>query len=252
MDETNLHVTTTKKSFDIIEHLVQNESSGVSEVARSLEIPKSTVYEHLSTLEELEFVVKDQSGYRPSTKFLQYGGHTRNAMELFTDAKPELHELAETTGEHVCMVIEEHGQGVILYTAEGKGPDQLVTTAGTRTQLHTNASGKAILTHLPDERVRRIVENSGMQQMTENTITDPGKLLEELERVRERGYATNYEERLKGMKAVAAPVLDRQDSVLAAIAAYGPARRIDDTRLKKDLPGRVLETANVVEVTYNY
>ena len=88
--------------------------------------------------------------------------------------------------------------------------------------------------------------------MTENTITDREKLYKELETVRKRGYATNYEERLKGMKAVAAPVLDRDDNVLAAIAAYGPSRHLNDARLETELPEVVLETANVLEVTYNY
>lgn len=252
MDEAGLPITTTKKSFDIIEYLVKNECSGVSEISRELNIPKSTVYEHLSTLKKLEFVVQSDTGYRASTKFLQFGERIRSSMELFRGAKPELHDLADTTGEHACVVIEEHGRGVILYTAEGKGPGQLVTTPGTRTQLHTNASGKAILAHLPQDRAEEILDTYSLRQMTENTITDREQLYNELETVRERGYATNHEERLKGMKAVAAPVLDRQDNVLAAIAAYGPARRIDDTRLENDLSDHVLETANVVEVTYNY
>lgn len=243
---------TTKKSFDIIRHLVRMEGARVNELVTELEMPKSTVHEHLSTLMDLEFVVKTRNGYRASTKFLEYGGRVRDSMRLYNIARPELQDLAEASGEHACIVIEEHGRGVILFTAEGKGPNQLVTTAGTRTRLHTNSSGKAILAHMPRERVEELIDRHGLPKMTENTVTDKEGLFGQLETIRERGYATNREERLKGMKAVAAPILDIQNNVLGAVSAYGPARRIDDERLETQLPDLVLETVNVIEVAYNY
>ncbi|WP_336361461.1 IclR family transcriptional regulator [Haladaptatus sp. ZSTT2] len=249
---TGVPVKTTKKSFEVIDQLVALEKASLNELTETLDMPKGTLHGHLKTLCELGMVINDRGTYRPSMRFLNYGTRIRNNNKLFQAARSELNQLSQETGEHATLIIEEQGRGVIYYIVEGNHPTKLITRAGIRTYLHTNACGKAILADMSRERVEQIIAEQGLPAQTNHTITDRERLFEELERVREQGYATNEDEALKGMKAVGASVQNTEDEVIGAVSVFGPARRIDNTRLTTELSQRIREAANVIEVNYNY
>lgn len=251
MSETR-EVQTTRKSLRILEELVKMDGASLEAIAEHFDMPKSTVHGHLKVLEEMDYVSNDRGSYSPTLSFLYWGNYVRNNMEIFQVARPEMKELTAETGESTSLVVEEDGRAVIVYNVEGQGVSKFVTSPGTRTYLHSNASGKAILGHLDRERVEEIIRTQGLPAVTENTTTDSEALFEELDRIRDQGYAINQEEALRGMKSIAAPITDIDGNVIAAVAVFGPAVRMDNTRLEDELPTRVLETANVIEVNYNY
>jgi len=106
---------------------------------------------------------------------------------------------------------------------------------GTRAPLHSTGLGKAILAHLPEERVESIVDHHGMPASTPETITDRDELFDALERIRDRGFAFDDEERLRGLRCVAAPIL-ANDDVVGAISVSGPTNRLRDDRYREELP----------------
>lgn len=250
-DEDEIPVKATRVSFDVVEALRQLDGAGVSEVASHLGLPKSTVHDHLRTLEQLELVVNENGSYETGMRFLEYGGYTRKRKKIFEVARPEVEKLAKQTGEHSNLMVEEHGKGVFLYKAEGQEAVQLDTYNGYRVKLQTTAMGKTILAHMPEERVLEIVEREGMPQITEQTVTDVDELMDQLETIREQGYARDFEERVLGMHCVAAPIL-RDDEVLGAVSVSGPKSRMRGARFEEEIPDQVTRTANVIEVNMAY
>lgn len=245
-------VKSVETAFRILDALQKLDGAGVTELAADLDIPKSTIHNYLSTLVQEEYVVKRGTSYHVGLRFLEYGAYARVQLDIYEIAKPEVDELAETTGELANLMVEEHGRGSYLHRARGEKAVQVEAHVGTRVPLHGTALGKAIMAHLPRERVDAIVDRHGLTATTPNTITDREVLNDELAQIREDGIAFDNEERLTGLRCVAAPILSKNDRVLGAISVAGPSNRIRGDRFTDELPNRVLETVNVVELNVTY
>lgn len=239
-------------AFEIIEYLVEQGPSGVATIARSLDRPNSTVHDYLQSFHARGYVVKDGSRYRPSMRFLAVGEQTRDALPIQRAARKPLRSLADQVDLHVSTLIEEHGRVVIIDTVPGTDPVELATHSGIRMAMHTTSPGKAILAHLSEERRDEIIARHGLTAMTEQTITTRERLETELRAVRKQGYATDDEERLVGVRTVAVPIVDIDETVHGALAVYGPKNRITEAQFEDTLPQRLKETANFVEMNLNY
>lgn len=245
-------INATKKSFDIIDYLMKSDGAMISEISNNFGMAQSTVHDHLSTLNSLGYVIKDGNEYWLSLRFLDIGERVRNRRHFYKTAQPELESLADKTEEHASLVVEEHGRGVLVETIRGEKAVQIDTHNGMRIRLHTTAPGKAILAYLPEPRIRKIVDEYGLPQMTPNTITDRKQLYDELEEIQECGYALDREERIQGMQSVAVPITDRSDTIRGAISVYGPSNRIESERFTEAIPDMLLRSANIIELNLNY
>ncbi|WP_345784730.1 IclR family transcriptional regulator [Halobellus ordinarius] len=245
-------IKSTETTFRIVEGLQALDGAGVSEIAAHTDLPRSTVHNYLSTLEQEEYVVNDDGQYEVGIRFLELGAYARNRRQIYEIAEPEVTGLAEETGELANLLIEEHGRGTYLQRARGEQAVQVEAHVGTRVSLHSTALGKSILAHLPESRVDEIIERHGLEPTTPRTVTDREELFDQLEEIRERGYALDDEERLEGLRCVAAPILSNEDRILGAVSVSGPSHRIRDEHFRKSLPKRVLETVNVIELNVTY
>jgi DNA-binding IclR family transcriptional regulator len=238
----------------VLEAVKEQNGIGTSELADYLDLSKSTAHIHLKTLEETGFLVQDDATYRLAFKFTVLGEYVRDRSPLYRYGKPEVDKIAEETNQYTHIVTEENGFGVNLYQVKGdttvEGEYQTEKTQR-RDHLHYTASGKSILAHLPRERVEAIIDERGLPQKTENTITDPETLFEELERIRERGYAYNDGEEIKGFRAIGAPIKDPDNRILGSLSISGPTSFMQDDRFNEELPQRVMRSANVIEVNIN-
>lgn len=245
-------VTTTRTSFRILERLKEEEPLGATEVADRLELAKSTVHRHLRTLADDGYVVRGEGGYRVGLRLFDLGAHARQARELYHVARPKVDELAAETEEKVWCITEEAGMSVHLYGASGKRSVRTSAREGQRYHLHQTAAGKAVLAHLPEERVDRIVDRHGLPALTDETLTRRDGLFEQLERIRDRGYALNREESITGLHAVGVPVTDAGDVAVGAISVSGPANRLKGDRLTEELPDLLLGASNEIELNLTY
>jgi DNA-binding IclR family transcriptional regulator len=252
MATDNAPVKAAKTTFKIIEALRELDGAGVSELADELDMPTSTTHDHLRTLVNEEYLINDDGTYRVGVRFLELGAQARDRMKVFKIARPEIDNLAEQTGEHANLMIEEHGLGVFLYKARGENAVQLDTHAGMRVSLQTTAMGKAILAHRPREEVIDTIDQHGLPKVTENTITDRDELFEELDQIRERGYAFDDEERVKGMRCVASPITDHHKRAIAALSVSAPKSRMQDESFTEELPDLLQRAANVIQVNLTY
>lgn len=246
-DQAKHPVQTTARTFEIIKMLKEVDSAGVTELADRLDMGKSAVHSHLSTLEEYEYVVKSDEEYSLGLRFLQLGGYTRNGMELFKMGKPEADALAEETDELVNIAVEEHDNCVYLYRSRGSRSVNLDIYAGLRELMHATALGKAMMAYMDEERVDEILGDGQLEPATDNSIIDPDELRDRLSHVREKGYAIDDEECLTGLRCVAAPIKG-DDGVIGAISVSAPTSRLKGERLTADVPDQVVSAANVIEL----
>lgn len=233
--------------FAIVEALQELDGAQLSELAAHLDLAKSTVHGHLATLEMHEYVVREGDTYHLGLGFLELGSHARNRYKLSEVAQPTIEKLAETTGEGVWIVVEEHGRAVYLCQASGENSVQTHVRVGKRVYLHHLATGKAILAHLPRERVEAIVDRHGLPAFTEDTITEREELYGELETVRERGFAVNDGETIQGLRAVGVPITE-DGEVVAGLCVSGPANRLKEIDSNEELMDEILGAANEIEL----
>lgn len=250
-EKANHPVQTTAKSIAIVEALDETGGARIFELEERLDMTKGAIHNHLSTLREHGYVRKVEAEYRLSLQFLTLGGRARGRLALYRYGRPRVNQLADDLGMLTNLLTEENGQGVYLYQSRGEYAVNLDTHVGYRISLHNIAVGKAILAHLSHERVEEIVENWGLSEATENTITEKDALLTELETVRDRGYATDHEERTEGLACIAAPVLLEGD-VLGAVSVSAPTRRLGRGEFDEAVIGEVESTADELALEIKY
>ncbi|MEF8827751.1 MAG: IclR family transcriptional regulator [Haloarcula sp.] len=245
-------ITATRTSLRIVEALKRLDGAGATAVADDLDMAKSTVHNHLQTLEDEGYITEEESAYHVGLRFLELGEYKRNRMDIYEKARPEVASLAEKTGEMANAAVEEHGEGVYIARAEGTEAVSVDTYAGKRVNLHCTALGKTILAELPEERVDDIIDTHGLPARTDNTITDRAELKAELADIRERGHAYDREERLPGLRCVAAPVTSEDGEPVAALSVSGPTSRIRGDRFHEEIPEMLQSAVNVVEINLVY
>lgn len=254
MNDTNgkNRVKTTEKTFRIINALKRYNGAGITELANTLGMGKSTVHNHLSTLGNEGYVIQRGEEYHLGLQFLELGGYIRNQLSIYKIAEPEIKELAEQTGELANLAVSEQGKLIYINRSKGNQAVDLDTYAGMQAHMHCTALGKAILANMPTAKVESILDRHGMPQRTSNTITDRDVLYEELEEIREEGYAQDREERLEGLRCVAAPIKSSENSIEGAISVSAPTSRMKSERYTQEIPEKVRSAANVVELNLKY
>lgn len=236
---------------ELLEELKQRESARIHELAEALGRSEPTIHTYLSTLRDKGYVKKDRHTYRISLKFLLMGEYARNREELYLAGKDEVDSLVSKTGEYVHLITTMEGRQVKLYENYG---DEAVATAHHIRQrefkqyLHRTAAGKTILAELPENRVEQIIDKHGLERATENTITDRDTLLDELDSIREKGYAINDQELTTSLRSVAAPVIGPDNRIRGAISISVPVERCKKETLREMFPDMIRESSNVIEI----
>lgn len=240
----------------IVERLVEMKAASVRELASEFDMPLSTMYEYINTLETINYITKGSDGqYRVSSFFLEIGNQVRRNCDIYIVAEPEIRRLAEQTGEFAGLMIEEDNLGVLLSMKKGEKVKRLQvnrTYPGVKSRLNTTSYGKAILAQLSDEEIRDVINQYGLYPRTENTITELEPLLEEMELIRQRGYALDDEECFDGMRGIGVPIISKEDDLIAGIALYGPPNRLTDDVFFEEYPSVVQEYADIIQGNLEY
>ncbi|MFC7156903.1 IclR family transcriptional regulator [Halomarina halobia] len=245
-------IQTTATSFEIIHVLQENGPCRLSAIASELGMPESTVHRHLNTLHSLRYVSRCGPKYQIGLRFARLGEAARTRDPAFRQAKDYVREVAEETGERAQFVVEDHGLGVYLYLETGRKAVRAGLEVGRQIRLHCSSAGKAILSGYPRARVDEILDQWGLPQQTERTITDRDAYHEELQRVRERGVAFNEEEHIHGLNAVGVPVTGADDDVLGALCVSAPSHRMKGELFRETVPDLLLGSANALELKLAY
>lgn len=246
-NDTSRGVKTTKTVFGIIELLQESDGATLTEIADGLDLAPSTVHEHLISLTSENYIIKEDSRYYLGLQFLDRGIHARNRLQVTHAAPPSLIQLAEETGELVSLVVEEQGHAVFLLQEKGENAINVRARAGMRSYLHCLASGKAILSELSDKKVEEIIDQHGMYPATEDTITGREELFDELQMIREQGYASTAGEITEGLSAVGAPII-ADGTLHGGVSVSGPKNRFSREYVNENLLDELLTATNEIEL----
>lgn len=216
-------------------------------VAEAAELSPSTTHRLLTTLQQERYVRFDPAkrGWSVGLQAYMTGINFIKTRNLADFARPRMRRLMEDSGEVVNLAVEENGEAVYLHRVASPRVILAAVPISDRTFLHCSAVGKAFLAGMPEAQVRAIVTRRGMRQFTRTTVSSLPELEEELKLVRSRGYATDQEERVSGLRCVAAPIYDETAAVIGAVSLSGTSRRIEDARVR-DLGEMVKRTAAAI------
>ncbi len=224
---------TVERALDILlAFLREGQELGITDLSRTLQLPKGTVHRLVSTLGAKGFLAKNEATgkYRLGLSVFRLGSTFLNQMEVRAAALPVLHELARITGETVNLNIARDRRRVCIEKVESSHDIRHFVELGRPLPLYCGASGKVLLAFLPDEEIEAVIAE-GLRPLTPRTITDPHRLRRELAEIRRRGYAVSRDERVEGASAVSAPIYDSTGRVVAGLTISGPTYRFTPERV---------------------
>ena len=218
-----------ERGLTIIEVLANSQrGQNLSELTRSLHLPKSSIHRLLLTLELRGYLYRnEQTGrYNFGLKLFNLASMALGRTKLREQAGPVLHALMQKTGLTIHMAILEQNQAFLIEKIEPPGLPRLGTWIGRSMDLHCTGVGKALLAHLREEEIQRLIRN-GLPRYNDNTIVSAKKLKEELARIRQVGYALDDEEETIGLRCIGTPILDSESKAVAAISIAGTTAQIN-------------------------
>ena len=222
-------VSMLARVFAILEAFSAEEPElSLAELTARTGIPKPSVYRISKELVERGLLERSPGGFRLGIRLFELGELVSEQRQLRDTALPYLQELFELTHEVVHLGVL-NGTDVLYYVKiAGHKGTALPTRVGGRWPAHATALGKAMLAFGPQHVLRRLL-SSGLERLTPYTITEPGRLLRQLEQVRREGVAFEYEESALGVMCVAAPIF-AGGRLTAALSISGPPLHLQPRR----------------------
>lgn len=232
-------VQSIERALDLLECLARSSDwMGISELSHATGQPVGTIHRLLKTLTAREYVVRDSRTrrYALGPAFRRLAGTGLQTLDWTVVATPLLQELVEISGETANLAVLERDRAVYEAQAQPSRMVRMFTVLGNRVPLHCTGCGKVLLAYQPDSVITSIIAESGLPRYTDTTITDSGQLQQELEKIRQQGYAIDNGEQEEGVCCLAAPVYASQGKVVAAISISGPSSRVDSRHIPTLLP----------------
>ncbi|WP_437582513.1 IclR family transcriptional regulator [Paramicrobacterium sp. CJ85] len=227
-------VQSVERVFELLE-LITDAGGEVtlSELSSSTDLPLPTIHRLLRTLVSLGYARQlPNRRYALGPRLIRLGEGANKQFGAL--ARPQLSSLVSELGESANMAVLDGDMVVYIAQVQSKHSMRMFTEVGRRAHTHDTGVGKAMLAHLPEERVRGIVERAGMPTPTEKSIGSVDELLEELARIRERGYSIDDGEQELGVRCYAMAVPDAPTPT--AISVSGPDTRVDEAFADRAIP----------------
>jgi IclR family acetate operon transcriptional repressor len=220
------------RGLKILAIVAEGDALSLSEIAAKSGIAASTAYRMLTTLAAHGMVEFDPDGQLWSVGVETYrmGSAFLRRRKLVDRARTVMQELMETTGETANLGVAEDDCVVFVSQVETHQAIRAFFRPGTRSSFHASGIGKAILAHLPAERVNAIVRKAGLEAYTQKTLADPLSLARDLREIKARGWSIDDEERHPGMRCVAAAIFNEFGEPVAGISVSGPTVRVTPER----------------------
>ena len=212
-----------------------------------LGLPKPTVHRLFHTLENEGFLQRDLDGksYSPGRRLRKLAVNVLSSLRVRTARLAILKDLAEAVGETCNIATPDRDAMVYLDRVETKWPLRIQLPVGTTVPFNCTASGKMYLSTLKPSHLDRYIASAQLARSTERSLVDPVALRREMREIKRRGYATDNEEFMNGMTAIAVPIPDDQGRLLSTLSVHAPIQRVTLDELTDHLP-RLLQAAEAL------
>ena len=215
--------TTVQKAFSIIECVAHFQPVTPVTIQKHLKMNKGNIHRLLATLEDLGYVKKIEAGYIITFKMYALGNTVLEAHTILQIAKPYIVQLSEEMRHNISLLVIDRGRVIRLYQAEYPTDLKVLQEKDFIFPLHCSATGKLYLSHLKGAERDSVLENLNLVKKTEFSISDKRKLLEELERIKTQGYATEIKEYSQFMHCLAVPIYDHHNNFIASVSLTSPS-----------------------------
>jgi len=231
----------------------ENPELSVAEIGAVTELHKSTAHRILMALEHNGFIEQNpQNGkYHLGLKLFNLGQRAVSRLNLREVARRFLQQLMEKSRETVHLGILDDGEVLYIEKVEGPHALRMPSRIGRHIRIHCTSLGKAMLSCMEENEVRRILQKQPLAVRTANTIRTVKQLLADLEETKRRGYAIDDEEGEIGLRCVGSPIFDYSGKVIGAVSLAGPSARITHEKIPT-LGGDVVKTAKAISQKLGY
>ncbi len=221
------------RSLKLLELVAQADGAGLTDLADQSAMAPSTVHRLLTSLAQHGMVTHDNEtgAWTIGVKAFEIGTAYLRFRKLGTISRPFLKQLMEGCGETANIAIEDDGDVVFISQVESHAPMRAFFRPGRRGPIHASGIGKAILSTWPDARIEALLAGRTLQHFTDKTRDSVAMLLEDIAKIRIRGWSIDDEEHTLGMRCVAAPIFDEYGEAVAGISVSGPAVRLPDEKV---------------------
>ena len=243
-------IQTVINALRLLEAFREEEELGVTELSRRLALHKNNVFRLLATLEQCSYIEQspDSERYRLDVRTLELGQAFARSRTLLRRAQPVLAELAGDTKESTHLGLM---RGFEVVHVAGVASGRLLRTeldVGSRLPAHCTALGKVLLgcasKQVREAYDREVVADGGLERRTSTTIVDRDKFFEHLRTVAVQGFAVDLEEYEEGLCCAATPVFDGNGEVVAALSVSGPAFRLSEQLLLREILPALADAAD--------
>jgi len=221
------------KCFAILELLAQSkEPMGISELSRDLDMNKSTVFNILHTLIDLNVLEGRPDGkFVFGTRFYVLGNMTGERSALIRTARPYLARINEQTKLSAFMGLRSDFSAILIDKVDSAYGIKVSSEIGMRMPSLAGAGIKAMLSQLSDEEIDEVLAGTKLRKYTPNSVTDKAAYRREILKVRKQGIAYDWEEYIKGMVALAIPVRTKNRDLQVAIWAVGLTHQVPESSI---------------------
>lgn len=222
-----------------------------AQLAEELALPRPTVYRLVNNLYEVGLLQKDPfgKGHIPGDNLQLLARQVLSHEISSAPRRALLQQLSEEIGETCNITILDGKSPVYFDRVETDWPIRVQLPLGSRVPIHCTASGKLFLANMTKRFRMDILNNLDLKRHTEKTITDVDTLLSEIDHIKHTGIGTDNEEFIKGMVAVAVPVIDKYGSMIFSIAVHAPTVRSSIGELRQFVPS-MRRTAAAIDKLY--
>ena len=226
---TTKNIQSVERAFSILELFQKTNRAehSVKEISDFLGLNKSTAFGLINTLTNLGYLFQNPENqkYALSLKLLSFSNTVKVQNIFIRTVHPFLEQLSQKYGETAHCAVEYNDSAVYIDKVGATGSIYIGTQVGTQNDLHCTGVGKCLLAYMTPERQERFFSGN-LKTMTYHTITNSVQLRDEIQKVREQGYALDQEEYAVGLSCVAVPVFSAPDCVAFAISVSGMTPRI--------------------------
>ena len=235
-EKTNYIIQSVSHALDVLEQFTgEPDELGVTELSKRLKLHKNNVFRLLATLEARGYIEQNKAteNYRLGVRCLRVGQRFVMQTGLLRQARPVMQQVAKTCHETSFITVMRDGCAIALDAVEAEQPVRMVSRIGDPLPLHCTAAGKMHLAFADDELRASLPE--ALQKFTEKTLVDRQALGQQLKKIVENGFAVDVGEHIEDVRSVAVPIRDYTRAVVGTLTVSGPAYRLSQERLEKEI-----------------
>lgn len=223
-----------KKAFQIIEYVAERQGKVRQiDLIKEFDMNKATAHRYFDMLEEMGMLEKRDKQYYLGLGLLRLGNKVQSKNIIINRISPSLERIVSEINETVNLARYNGKNIVYLYRVESNRSLQFKASPGDNLPAHCTALGKATLSLLTDEEILKIVEQEGLPKFTKNTITSHKKLIEQINKIRNDGYAIENEEYEAGLICASFPLYIPEAEFTGAISFSGSTNRLNEDKIKQ-------------------